>query len=106
MALWKLVGDRIKSNIDVIIGETIRLLSCRSVRSLTFRFPCNLFLILRIKEGFCNGIGGVDGFGTFDFVMAAAPVWKISNGMLSGSRYARIFSRLLASGHCTSRSRS
>ena len=65
----------LNSNIDVIVGDTIRVLSCTSARILTFRFPCNLFLILRIKDGFCDRVGGV-------ILLTVIGTFELSNGML------------------------
>ena len=108
IALCKLLGDRIKSNSDFILVDTIGVLSGRSARGLSFRMLRNLFFIVCNKAGFLFGteaLGNAVG-NCIDPEIAAAPVRSMSSEMLSGSKYARIFSKLLASGNCISRSRS
>jgi hypothetical protein len=107
IALCKLLGDRIKSNSDLIFGDTIGVLSGGAARGLSLRMFGDLSFFMCDKGGFLHGTEGVDnGGGNGTSEIAAAPVRSISSDMLSGSRYARIFSKLLASWHCISRSRS
>jgi len=73
MALCKFVGDSNNSNMNVIFGDsdTIPVESGGFARDSAFRFPCNLFCILRIQGGFFEV---VDSVGMCDIEMADAPV--------------------------------